>query len=653
MWWAQRKTETLATDDAVDFTTQRAGWTDDDQREAKVIWQFNRASTVFGVLLVGGVALAHTWTGRAATWYAGLAMPVAFALGGLVAMLGTVALTETFSRHDDSRRDRRRRSVRAGMVGSAWFGLVAAAAAPLLLVTIAALGNLPFKLLQALAMLGGGYFLARRQTGKAGIFGALRLGARPWLTALTMAFPAGLRRRPLRDAAARLPQQPQPVHRQRGRFPRLPRLRRALVLVGYTIDANRISPHYFYRDRLTEAYLQTVGAGRARRRAAARATGAGQAGDAAAQRRGPAAAQRRRRGGPVRRRRQRGPYHLLVTALNMRGSDELNRRSFLSDHFIFSPGFVGSSITGFARTDEYEGGQLRLSRPMAISAAAVGSGRRLPDLLGTGVLRHPLQRAPRLLDAEPLWQARHGTFGSRRRRPPFWPAYLLRELSGKSHARGSMINLSDGGHTGDNLGLVPLLERRCDLIMVADAEADAGRGFGSFMNAVRMAQVELDVEIEIDLGPIQRRKEQDEGYPLSEAAVAFGTIRYPVGRSGDGTGAPAKEGTLVYLKAAGRALRLRREGPATAGARHRVSAREPQLPAPVHHGPVLRRRAVRVVPGAGRARRRGGGGGDGGAGRGGGGEGGGAGRGEARRGAAARRAPDRILITVAASLTTC
>jgi len=368
LWWAQRKTETLATDDAVDLTTQRAGWTDDDQREAKVIWQFNRASTVFGVLLVGGVALAHTWTGRAATWYAGLAMPVAFALGGLVAMLGTVALTETFSRHDDSRRDRRRRSVRAGMVGSAWFGLVAAAAAPLLLVTIAALGNLPFKLLQALVMLGGGYFLARRQTGKAGIFGALRIGARPLLTALTMAFllvsAAGLSETLLRAYHSSR----NPFTANVAAFLAFLAFTAALVLIGYTIDANRISPHYFYRDRLTEAYLQTL---------------------APVERgEGPPHAQPAQ-GKPVmllrndedlllrnagveedqcRRRRQRGPYHLLVTALNMRGSDELNRRSFLSDHFIFSPGFVGSSITGYAATDEYEGGQLRL---------ALGSGAPL------------------------------------------------------------------------------------------------------------------------------------------------------------------------------------------------------------------------------------------------------------------------------------
>jgi lipase (class 3)/patatin-like phospholipase len=546
--WARRKTETLAKDDAVDFTTQRAGWSADDQREADVIWQFNRASTVFGVLLVGGAALAHTWTGRAATWYAGLAMPVAFALGGLVAILGSVALTETFSRHDDSRRDRRRRSVRAAMVGSAWFGLLAAAAAPLFLVTIAALGNLPFKLLQALVMLAGGYFLARRQTGKAGTFGALRIGARPLLTALTAAFlllsVAGVSEALLRayDASS--------VTANVAAFLAFLAVTAALTLVGYTIDANRISPHYFYRDRLTEAYLQTVAP-------VERGDGPGHAQPAQGK---PVMLLRNdedlllRNAGveedQCRRRRQRGPYHLLVTALNMRGSDELNRRSFLSDHFIFSPGFVGSSITGFARTDEYESGQLRLSRPMAISAAAVGSGVGCETFWAQAFFATLFNARLGYWMENPWWQARHGTFGSRRGGLRFWPAYLLRELSGKSHARGRLINLSDGGHTGDNLGLVPLLERRCDFIMVADAEADAGRGFGSFMNAVRMAQVELDVEIEIDLGPIQRRKDQDEGYPLSEAAVAFGTIRYPAGRSGDGTGAPAKEGTLVYLKAA-------------------------------------------------------------------------------------------------------
>ena len=542
---AERRTERAATEeDAVDYTTQRSGWSADDEREAKVVWQFNQASLLAAVIFTGLVSFVHTWSGQIATWYAGLALPFAFAFGGLVVIMGSVALTETFSRHDDSRRDRRRRSVRSAMMGSAWLGLIAAALIPLLLVAVAALANLPFKLLQAVVLLVGGYLLARKPTGKGGLFGALQLGARPVLTAVTWAF--------LLVTTAAVSDTLLAVY-DRGSLTAnaaavvaLVVVAAALVGVGYGIDANRVSPHYFYRDRLTEAYLQTVSP-------VERGDGGRAQGKPVMLLRNDEDLLLRNAGVDedcCRRRRQRGPYHLLVTALNLRGSDELNRRSFLSDHFIFSPGFVGSSVTGFARTDEYEGGQLRLARPMAISAAAVGSGVGFQTFWAQAFFATLFNARLGYWMVNPWWEARRGNLGGKSRRLTFWPAYLVRELIGKTNARGRLINLSDGGHTGDNLGLLPLLERRCDWIVIADAEADAKQGFGSFMNAVRLAQVELDVEIDVDLGPIQRRKKQDEGYELSDAAVAFGKVRYPAARSSTGAVLPEKEGKLVYLKAA-------------------------------------------------------------------------------------------------------
>jgi hypothetical protein len=98
---------------------------------------------------------------------------------------------------------------------------------------------------------------------------------------------------------------------------------------------------------------------------------------------------------------------------------------------------------------------------------------------------------------------------------------------------------------------MPLMERECETIVVCDAEADERRGFGSLMNAIRLAEVELGVDIDIDLGPIQRSTEQPEGYELSEAAVAVGTIKY---RSG-------KVGSLMYLKAAAARHAYRERGP--------------------------------------------------------------------------------------------
>ena len=55
---------------------------------------------------------------------------------------------------------------------------------------------------------------------------------------------------------------------------------------------------------------------------------------------------------------------------------------------------------------------------------------------------------------------------------PLWLRYILRELTGNLSSNTAKVNVSDGGHTGDNLGLLPLIQRRCSTIVVADFEAD-------------------------------------------------------------------------------------------------------------------------------------------------------------------------------------
>jgi hypothetical protein len=120
----------------------------------------------------------------------------------------------------------------------------------------------------------------------------------------------------------------------------------------------------------------------------------------------------------------------------------------------------------------------------------------------------------------------------------FWPKYMLMEMLGMSDARRRLIHLSDGGHTGDNLGIVPLLRRRCALIIAVDAECDPEYGFGSLMNALRYAEVDLDIEFELDLSPLKQDQEH-----LSRFHVATGVIHYPATDA-----EPGSEGILVLLK---------------------------------------------------------------------------------------------------------
>jgi hypothetical protein len=299
----------------------------------------------------------------------------------------------------------------------------------------------------------------------------------------------------------------------------------AMLLLGLLFDPNRISPQHFYSDRLAEAYLRTD----------ARAT-----------------TTTRDRGLPLVTLRDdeqlalrslaenpMAPFHLIVAALNLSDSDELVRKRMRSDHFTYSGLHIGSRATGFVRTSLYRAGHTRLATAMAISAAAVASAAGLNT-------RRSVAFLATLFNARlGVWIENPGHYEKADPSRPltFWPTKLLREILGLTRGNTRLVNVSDGAHTGDNLGLLPLLERRCDVIVACDAEADRNLDFDSFRNVVRMANVELNVTIDIDLTPVQRRRQLKEGYRLSEASVVEGTIHYPA--MGD---LPEAEGRLIYVK---------------------------------------------------------------------------------------------------------
>lgn len=99
-----------------------------------------------------------------------------------------------------------------------------------------------------------------------------------------------------------------------------------------------------------------------------------------------------------------------------------------------------------------------------------------------------------------------------------------------------LVNLSDGGHTGDNVGIYPLLQRRCKIIIACDAERDPSLTFGSFTEALRHAYVDLGIDVDIDLAMIR----SDAATGLSRSHCAVGRIRYPDRKE--------QESYLIYMK---------------------------------------------------------------------------------------------------------
>jgi hypothetical protein len=118
----------------------------------------------------------------------------------------------------------------------------------------------------------------------------------------------------------------------------------------------------------------------------------------------------------------------------------------------------------------------------------------------------------------------------------FWPSYLIREVGMNTTESARLVNLSDGGHTGDNIGIYPLLQRRCKVIIACDAERDPRLSFGSFTEALRHAYVDMGIDVDIDLTMLRA----DPATGLSRSHCAVGRIHYP--------DRPDQESFLIYLK---------------------------------------------------------------------------------------------------------
>ena len=121
--------------------------------------------------------------------------------------------------------------------------------------------------------------------------------------------------------------------------------------------------------------------------------------------------------------------------------------------------------------------------------------------------------------------------------PNVGPRYLLKEALGNLNAKGSHVNLSDGGHI-ENLAIYQLLKRRCKLIIAVDGEADPNMQFGGLVTLIRYAEIDMGITIVIDLDEIRKDKKG-----LSKSHWALGSIQYGKGEDGK-----EEIGRLLYIK---------------------------------------------------------------------------------------------------------
>jgi len=92
-------------------------------------------------------------------------------------------------------------------------------------------------------------------------------------------------------------------------------------------------------------------------------------------------------------------------------------------------------------------------------------------------------------------------------------AYLVPDPASRRH----VVRLSDGGHS-ENLGLYPLIRRRCRNILVVDAEYDPSYGFGAYRRL-------RDAGIVLDIPDIERRVFRADR-PVMEGTTEYGKLFY-------------------------------------------------------------------------------------------------------------------------------
>jgi len=221
-----------------------------------------------------------------------------------------------------------------------------------------------------------------------------------------------------------------------------------------------------------------------------------------------------------------GPYHLINATLNVQASNNRFLHGRGADYFLFSKYYCGTESTGYRNTTRYNRGQTELATAMAVSGAAASPQMGTQSNFITALLMVVFNIRLNLWmpNPNPKWVTLI----------PIWPYYLLKEVFQKNVETDALLNLSDGGHH-ENLGVYPLLKRRCSVIIVSDAGADPNFQMDDFANLQHKARIDLGIDIDLDVTDIRPKHQRNK---LTNAYFIKGSIHYPNG----------EKGILFYIK---------------------------------------------------------------------------------------------------------
>lgn len=303
----------------------------------------------------------------------------------------------------------------------------------------------------------------------------------------------------------------------------------ASLVLGFFLDINRLSIHYFYRNRLIRCYL---GAARKKdERQAQSFTGFDEKDNIEL---------RNLLKKDNNKEYINGPYPIINGTLNLVAGKELAWQQRKGASFIFSPKFCGYQLEEhcYQETSSYAQGAVTLGTALAVSGAAASPNSGYHSSPAMSFLMTVFNvRLGQWLPNSKIYQ--------RRTRPMFPLWYLLLELFGRTNETCDFVYLSDGGHF-ENLGIYELVHRGCRFILASDAEQDGQFSFEGLGNAIEKCRIDLGVNISIDVEQIR-----PDANNKSKCHCAVATIEYSKNSQTDSHNKriyPENDGILVYLK---------------------------------------------------------------------------------------------------------